>query len=54
MNRIYGRPRSNPNRWMINYVPVVPHKRKIDWLVVIGLVEIFALAVWAVWALVIA
>lgn len=41
IDRVYGRPYKNPNRWMVTEVPVQPDRR-IDWLSVIGFLVVIA------------
>lgn len=42
MNRSYHK---NPNRWMINHVPVM-QERHIDWIAVIGFISLIAVSTW--------
>ena len=48
-----NRPYKNPNRWMINYVPVMPEKR-FDWgllFAFLGLIEVAVCLVLALFLL---
>lgn len=47
-----NRPYKNPNRWMVNYVPVMREKRWFDWLPALAAIEALAIVVWFTWLLV--
>lgn len=52
MNSIYGRPRRNPNRWMINHVPVMKTRPRGDyWIVAVSTFVLVVGCVWFAWAL---
>lgn len=46
-----NRPYKNPNRWMVNHTYVMQEKR-FDWLAILAAIEVLAVTVWLVWALV--
>lgn len=52
MNSVYGRPRENANRWMINVVPVMPKKR-IDWALIVEIIYLFFAVAYCFWAIVV-
>ena len=45
MNTMYRAYHKNPNRWMINHVPV-RQERHIDWIAVIGFISLIAVSTW--------
>ena len=45
-----NRPYKNPNRWMINHVPVMQLKH-FDWSLALAFVGIIAASAWFAWAL---
>lgn len=47
-----NRPYKNPNRWMINHVPVMMEKPRLDyWAIAIGMFTVVGACVWFAWAL---
>lgn len=47
-----NRPYKNPNRWMINHVPVMREKPRLSyWVCALAFVEVIAATVWFAWAL---
>ena len=45
-----NRPYKNPNRWMINHVPVRQEKH-FDWSLALAFVALLFAAAWFAWAL---
>lgn len=52
IDRVYGRPYKNPNRWMVNTVYLMPEKQPVNWakVVLIGAAMCFGSMMLA-WAL---
>lgn len=50
MDRVYGRPYKNPNRWMVTRC-YVKEKCRIDWSLVIAFPVLVAASAWFAWAL---
>lgn len=50
IDRVYGRPYKNPNRWMVTQC-YVKEERHINWALVIAILTMLAACAWFAWAL---